>query len=239
MRIAICDDNRAFAKQLRTRVRDYCAKFDYACSCELYTGSEALLKADLSAVQVLFLDIDMPGLNGIDLAKRLRKTLPELILIFVTAYIQYAPSGYQVSAFRYLLKTDLDRDFSACMEDTMEKLSGRENETLFSGKDGRTFSIPTPHILYIEGSSGRGVFLHTTGGAGDAVACRGKLADYVDSLSGQGFLRIQRSFLVNMRHIERIMNYKVLLSNGEVLNASKTEYSDIKAAHARWKADRL
>lgn len=239
MRVLICDDNRAFAVQLRSRVISYCTRFDYDCTCTVCCSAAEVLKQELSSVQILFLDIDMPGLNGIDLARRIRRDLPELILIFVTSWIQYAPSGYEVSAFRYLLKEHLDRDFEPCMNDTLERLNLRCAAVSFTEKDGTERSIPVPHILYLEGTPYRHIYVHTVGAAKPVLECMGKLADYVDSLSGQGFLRIQRSFLVNMQHIRQMKNYVVFLSNGEMLQSSKKYFSDVRSEYTLWKAEKL
>ena len=104
MKIAICDDSYEFACQLKEKLESICAKLDWQMESTVFSSPTALLSADLSAIQVLFLDIDMPGLNGIEVASRIRKHQKDLILVFVTAFIEYAPEGYHVEAYRYLLK---------------------------------------------------------------------------------------------------------------------------------------
>lgn len=238
MRVAICDDNGTFARSLQERLSEYCCRFDIDCDCEIYTSPTELLKADLSTLQLLFLDVDMPQMTGIDVAHQLRETLPDLIIIYVTAWIKYAPYGYQVAAFRYLLKQKLDQEFIPCMDAVMEKLHLDTDELTLAGKEG-TFAISIPHILYFEGASGRKVYLHTAGNKKSVIECVGKLTELEEEIGSKGFFRIQRSFLVNMQHIKQIHNYEALLSSGEALKVSKPLFDQVKADYALWRASRL
>lgn len=238
MRAAICDDNNTFANSLWSRLSEYCYRFDIDCDCEIYTSPAGMLKADLSTLQPLFLDVDMLQINGIDVAHQLRETLPNLIIIYVTAWIKYAPYGYQVAAFCYLLKQNLDQEFIPCMDAVMEKLRLDTDEVSLTGKDG-TFSITIPHILYFEGASGRKVYLHTAGNQKSVLERVGKLTELEDEIGSKGFLWIQRSFLVNMQHIKQVHNYEALLSSGETLKVSKPLFNQVKADYALWRASRL
>ena len=238
LRVAICDDNGTFARALRERLSDYCCRFDIDCDCEIYTSPTELSKADLSTLQILFLDVDMPQMTGIDVAHQLRETLPDLLIIYVTAWIKYAPYGYQVAAFRYLLKQNLDQEFTPCMDAVMEKLHLNTDEIALTGKEG-TFSMAISHILYFEGASGRRFYLHTAGNQKSVVECVGKLTELEKEIDSKGFLRIQRSFLINMQHIKQIHNYEVLLSSGEALKVSKPLFNQVKADYALWRASRI
>ena len=100
MNIAICDDLPQFTRELRSKVEDICAKRDWPLDCLIFTSSKSILSANLGGTQVVFLDIDMPDLNGLEVAKTLRSKYPNIVLVFVTAFIEYAPVGYCVSAFR-------------------------------------------------------------------------------------------------------------------------------------------
>lgn len=94
MKIAICDDYITIATELKTSIEAICAQKYWALECAVFSSSAALLSSDLSGVQVVFLDIDMPEINGLDAARTLRCRYPELIIIFVTSYIQERASLY-------------------------------------------------------------------------------------------------------------------------------------------------
>lgn len=116
MKIVIIDDEPAMANYLCQQISLCCAKRDWVHDCYVFTSSEDLLHMDLSEINVAFLDIDMPKINGLQIAKELRKRYPEMIIIFVTSWIKYAPEGYEVNALRYLMKDRLPRELDSCLD---------------------------------------------------------------------------------------------------------------------------
>lgn len=233
MKIIICDDNAAFAGNLKNLISDYCAKKDLPLDCSLYYSSMSFLSADLSSVQAVFLDIDMPKINGLEVAKQLRRRRPDLIIVFVTAYIEYAPAGYRVDAFRYLLKTQVNEELFPILDDIQQKLFAHQ-ETILLRQGDYDIPVALKDILYFEGTPRREVLVHLLNAAGP-LHSSGKLSDFVDSLREKGFLRLQKSYLANMEHIIRIRSYKVTLRNYEVLNASEKNYSNICEEYLQWK----
>lgn len=156
VKIVILDDELEFSKILDKKIKAYCARKDLLYDCKIFSSSKSLLSEDLSSVQAAFLDIDLPDLNGLEIAAILRQRYPEMILIFVTSFIEYAPSGYKVNAFRYLLKAKLDEELSSCMDDLQEKLYENNRVIQIRQKD-RFLPIAIKDILYFEGTSQRRV----------------------------------------------------------------------------------
>lgn len=238
MNIALCDDNPAFLRQLRNAIMDTCAAKDWPCSCTCYSTPRDLLSANLSSTQVLFLDVDMPGINGLETARLLRKTYRDLIIVFVTGFIEYAPAGYDVAAFRYLLKPELNTKLAQCMRDLWDSLY-TSHETIRVQLLDHDAKIRVSDILYIEGTSQRHTLLHTTTAPDTPLVCRGLLAEYESQLSDKGFLRIQRSYLVNMAHMEDIRNYNAILDNGTTLRVSRSSYGKICEQYVLWEGEHL
>lgn len=233
MKIAICDDMPEFACELKLMAEEICAKRDWPLESLAFSSPLELLEADLSHTDAAFLDIDMPELNGLEAARELRKKYPELILVFVTAFIEYAPAGYQVSAFRYLLKQQLRDSLPEVMEAIQQKLRESADMISVQQKNGAV-SIPLKNILYLEGTPRRMVLFHTVNTA-RPIEAAGKLEDFERRLAGKGFLRLQRSFIANMAQISKISNYQVWLYDGTVLNASEKYYKQVQAAFLQWK----
>lgn len=233
MRIAICDDMPQFCRILKNKIENICAKNDWALDSQVFSSSSAILEADLSNTQVVFLDIDMPLVNGLEVARVLRNKYPNIILVFVTAYIKYAPDGYHVSAFRYLLKQKLDRDLTPVMEDIQQKLIESFEILEIRQKDG-VKEIPLSSILYIEGTPNRKVLFHVSEDDKPLEAF-GKLSEYEHSLSGKGFLRLQKSFIANMAQISKISNYLVTLRDGTAIKASEKYYKQVYNGFLLWK----
>lgn len=235
MNIVLCDDNQTFLEDFYQQLQDVAAQWDLTCEYKLYQDPRRLIAADLSATDVLFLDIDMPEINGILAGKELREKYPELIIIFVTGFIEYARDGYSVAAFRYLMKDSLADDLPACMRDVQKKLYENDEHIQIKGAENPIL-VKLRDIFYVEGTTKRHVILHTKYGP---TECIGKLSDIEDLLQDRGFLRIQRSYLVNMRHLDWLKNYTAYLSNGEKLKVSEQNYSKVSALYLRWKGKQL
>lgn len=236
MRIIICDDNYSYATLLHDKIIDYFAKIDKICVCEVFCNPQMLLKADLSTAHVIFLDVDMPELNGIETARKLRESYPDIFIVFITVWIEYAPDGYYVNAFRYLLKQRLESELPMCLEAIRDKLSKSQEHLQFQGSTA-PFEIALHDILYFEGSSYRMVRLHTIGG--NILEFRGKLADIEKSMSTKGFLRIQNSFIVNMQYLIKIKGYQAHMKDGTTLKTATRNYAEICNRFLIWKGQRL
>lgn len=237
MKIAICDDVPQFVAKIEAELGRICKTRGWAVDCIGFTSSALLLNTDLSSVQVVFLDIDMPEKDGLETARLIREKYPEIVLVFVTAFLKYAPAGYRVSAFRYLLKQHLERELPEVMDDIRKSLLEASDSMLVEQKSGAA-SILLKNIVYLEGTPRRMVLLHTADGAAPVEAL-GKLTDYEKKLEGKGFLRLQRSFIANMAFISKISSYRVFLKNGLVLNASEKYYRHLNASFLRWKGEHL
>jgi DNA-binding LytR/AlgR family response regulator len=236
MNFAICDDDEGFIRTLQDTVEKYCAVKDFDCSCVSFADPRALLKADLHSIHALFLDIDMPELNGIEAAAKLREKYPDLIIVFVTAFIKYAPEGYKVYAFRYLLKENLQSNLFSCLDDMRKKLFAA-TETITLRLVDSSMQTRLCDILYFEGMSSRHAVVHLRNL--DSIDCLGKLSDFEAELSSKGFLRIHKSYLVNMAHITSIKNYRVTLSNGDALTVPEKRYGLVRDAITLWEGNRL
>jgi len=229
VKIVILDDELEFSKILDKKIKAYCARKDLLYDCKIFSSSKSLLSEDLSSVQAAFLDIDLPDLNGLEIAAILRQRYPEMVLIFVTSFIEYAPSGYKVNAFRYLLKAKLD-------EELQEKLYENNRVIQIRQKD-RFLPIAIKDILYFEGTSQRRVQAILT--CGEIIECLGKLEDYDQFLSEQGFIRLQKSFLVNMQYIDKIASYSAQLRNNVTIKVSEKNYKAICRKFLLWKGMNL
>jgi DNA-binding LytR/AlgR family response regulator len=236
MKIVICDDNQNFSQLLYSKIANYFAGIDKHFQCEVFLAPKSLLAADLTSTHALFLDVDMPGMNGIDVARKLRAVYPDIFIVFVTGWTEYAPAGYCVNAFRYLLKQRLDEELFQCLDDIREKLARSQERIQLYGRE-YAFEMALNDINYFEGSPYRMVQLHPI--AGNTIECRGKLSELEKTLEGKGFLRIQKSFIVNMHHVLQIKGYKAFLRDGTALKTTERNYSQICKQYLVWKGQQL
>ena len=216
MYILICDDEPAVARQVEQLARQHLEQRGIPVQCTVCTrGEEVLARSDLAQYQLALLDVDLETMTGIALGRRLKQQNPELVLVYISAYLEFAPEGYTVRAFRYLLKRDMER--------TLPIRQGR-----------RETEVPLDQIYYLESDLRKinvyGETLHKP-----LCSYYGKLTDLPASLQEDGFLRVGRSFVVNMRYIRQISNYKVMLQNGVELGVSRNGYAAIRGAYLEWK----
>lgn len=237
MKIAICDDDKHFISQILALIKRWTATKDLSNQYMIFQSGKQLLQADLSNVHVVFLDIEMQEINGLDVAHTLRDHYPQLIIVFVTRWIRYAPDGYRVHAFRYLLKNNLEVELPECMDDIRTYLLDT-NRSISLQVGSQTLHFLLRDILFFEGTARRNVLVHTRFSK-IPTECHGKLSDFEAHLKDSGFLRIQRSFLVNMAHIDAIKNKYVYLDNGTQLKTSTQNYAEIAHNYLIWRGSKL
>ncbi len=230
LRIAICDDEKNVCDYIEKRVNTYLAKIDEEGSIETFYDSAPLLKRcreNPSDFDIIFLDIKMKTVNGVECAKLLRETGVESLIVFVTSSAEYVFSGYEVKAFRYILKTDLvnsfDRIFGECLSELRKKVvSFYTVKTASSVKN-----ISLDDILYFE-SDKRVILIHTRN---SEISFYGKLDVIEKELKDKDFIRTHQSFLVNALKIKSVSKDNVELTSGEVLPVSKSRAASVKEAY--------
>lgn len=150
MHILICDDDAAFG----TRMAEYVAAYFAARSILVQTAvctsaGQALETPELELYQLAFLDVDMPGVNGMVLGRQLKQKCPGLKLVYVSAYLEFALEGYTVNAYRYLLKRDIVHTLPSCLDDLLAELTD-QRKTLTVHHNRAATEIPLDQIYYLE-----------------------------------------------------------------------------------------
>lgn len=234
MRAIICDDDGRFAKKLEQSVTQYYRKIGMTLDTIVVTSPKILLqRSDLTSFDIAFLDADMKPMDGIEVGRVLKKQKAEIIIVFVSAYLEFAPKGYTVDAFRYVLKQDIQNTLPLCLSDILQQLAP-DHAVLSYKQHGETFQIPSHDIVYIQ-SDLRKLNVFGSNPMKPIATFYGKLSDYANTLSDQGFLQINKSTMVNMVYIKRIASYHVHLSNGVLMNVTRKEYTAIKNRYIEWR----
>ena len=212
-KIAICDDEPLHIDKIRSILLDE--------ETDNYTKPANLLNAITAGKRydVLFLDIMMPEIDGISLARELRELDEDMLIVFITSKIEFMQTGYEVKAFRYLLKDQIDTGLPKIWKDIEKELLDRADTYFTYEFERKTYRYPCRDILYLE-SNLRRIILHTNR---DTATLYGKLDDL--AIKYPMFVRIHKSFLVNRRHIRSISAGMVVLSNGDILPISR-KYAD-------------
>ena len=229
LKIAVCDDEKNICDYIEKRVTDYLARVDEDAEISVFYDSAPLLEACKKSndFDIIFLDIKMKTINGVDCAKLLRENDVNSLIVFVTSSAEYVFSGYEVKAFRYILKTDLvnafDRIFGECLTELKKNI-----DKVFPLKTTSVVkNIPLNDILYFE-SNKRVLIVHTKG---EDHSFYGKLDDIEEGLQNDNFIRIHQSFLVNAFKINSVSKTEVTLKNGDILPVSKSRATAVKEAY--------
>ena len=229
MNLLVCDDSQEDLDRVAALLAEPCRKI----RAQITVTCQPEELEDLSVFDLAFLDIDMKGMDGLTLARRLRAARPDAVIVFVTNFVQYAPEGYEVQAFRYLLKPTLEEKLVPCFDlAVQELLSRRQSITVRAG--GEMVELPLREILYFQ-SDQRTVTAHLAGDSREACRFYTSITDLARQLEGAGFLRVQRSYLVNMAYIRRFQSDAVELQNGTWLPVSEKYYAQLKQQYLLWK----
>lgn len=223
MNIILCDDNERFLYFLYDKLTNYLKSKEISFNIRQFNSGEELLKLNITQVDVIFLDINMDKLDGIQAAKILRRRNPDFILVFATSYIEYAPLGYEIKAFRYILKEHIDELFDNMMDTILKEMGYFRTEiTLDFSYGAKTFF--TDNLIYAE-SKLHTVYFHFHG---KSKHLYNTLDSIQNLLPSEEFVRIHKSYLVNIRHLVDVKNYIAFLDNGIELPISQRKFSEVK-----------
>ena len=230
MQIAICDDEKEIRNMLGEKIRMLYPNSNLL----FYQSGEELLLSD-SHPDILLLDIQMTGKNGMETAREFRKNSKDTILIFVTALEEYVFQAFDVGAFHYLVKPFNDTKFAEVLENAIGELQdrkGREIEkevpNLIITVGGEHIIVNIEDIIYAEVFN-RKIILHTIH---TDIEYYGKMKE-LEAKAGDDFYRPHRAYLVNFNYIRKYDAATIYLKKGQVLMA-KQKYKEFVKCYLRY-----
>lgn len=229
MRIAICDDENQICELLSKKIQKYYFSNDTEFSINTFRSGEILLDEDLGSIDVLFLDVDMPGRNGMEIAKEIRKQNKEMIIIFMTAYSEFVFESFKVDAFRYLVKPVKDSELTETLEAVHRKFSEEEDKLNFQFQN-ETYSIRYSDIIYVEGMRDK-IWIYCKS---QTYRSRGTLKNLWDMLSDKGFFQVHRSYIINLGKIQKYNSQYVLLEGNHEVPISKYRLNEFKEEYIKF-----
>lgn len=238
-RIAICDDESHFRKLICEILIDYMDKKGILYEIdEFELGKDFVnLGIEILKYKIVFLDINMDELDGMETAQKIREVSNDIFIVFVTAFINYTLEGYRVDAVRYILKNNVN--FSELVFECMDAISMKMNYVVkrktFNFNEG-TKNMPLERLLYVESRLHKLEF-YIMEDRLNKYSLYGTLNDMEKELADNAFVRIHQSYLVNMRHIEKVSRYKALLSNGIELEIPKVRYKFVEEIYVSYKGE--
>ena len=209
MRIAICDDDKKVIKQAYDIIKSY-NKLPIDTSIFLYDNGKTLIKTHIiNKFDIIFLDIKMEEVSGLEIGNNIRKYDKDVIIIFLTNYDQYVFQSFKVEAFDYLLKPINNNMLNNVLARAVNKYYSHHQIIKFQCKD-TTFILDVGEIVYLEGYYHRiGII---TNNNSNKYECFGKLSEYEKMLKPYNFLRCHQGILINMKYIKKIENSIIITS---------------------------
>lgn len=222
-RMAICDDDAAQRKHLAGIVTEWAEQGGHLIEIKTYSGAQAFLfdYAEEKDLDILLLDIEMDGMDGVTLAKELRQDNETVQIVFITGYPDYIAEGYDVAALHYLLKP-VKKEKLAEVLDRAVQISKKTPPSLLVSTDRETVRILLDDIYYVE-AQGHYMSVYT---AKEEYRLRMTVSEITEKL-GEGFFRCSRSYVVGLRHVSRVTKSEVILDNRVSLPLGRGQYHEI------------
>ena len=232
IKIILCDDDSAFLKQLQVEIKRTFARLSMNAAICTFNSPTDISPEQLAVCDMAFLDIDFESedCNGIDIARTLRQVNSHALIFFVTNYIDYAPAGYEVQAFRYILKRDMGEVLERYILQAMESMAAGQEFLRLRDKE-QTIDLPLELVSYLEVLD-HYVSIHI---GSENYTLNATLSGMESEMEEHGFLRIHKSYLVNMAHIRKFRSRECLLLDGTLLAVSEKNYSQQKQKYLLWK----
>ncbi len=228
MRIAYCEDEPAQAALVRAMILQWAESRKITAEVILYESAEEFLfKNEVFAYDIVFLDIAMRQMNGVELARAIRGKDRALPIAFLTADRTFAIEGYELHAVRYLLKPVAMEKLGSLLDELLEtaEADAQDTDCITVGEKGAVRKISESSICYIE-VLGHYTQLHLQDSS--AVRVKESLASVAAMLHQKElFVKCHRSFVVNLRYVEKISRAACALSDGTVLPVSRNSYQEL------------
>ena len=223
MRIAVCDDEELFRIEFKSVLDKVLINAEY--DIDTFSGGSSLYEAFLkNPFDLVFLDIEMPGIDGITLAKRLRAVSENVQIVFLTSHIEYALEGYEVNALRYLVKpVDMNK-----LSEVLKYIQDKKNNSrqIMIKQEGEDIVIDISDIIYME-SMDKNVRIVTSK---SEYITRYNISDYEEELKNSGFLRIHRGYLISLSKVKKIVKNDVVMDGDSSLPVSRSNIKTLKDA---------
>ena len=225
LRIAVCDDAEKDRTYISGLVEDWAAQAGHQAEITAFSSAESFLfrYAEDKNWDILLLDIEMGAMDGVSLAKRVRKDNEAVQIVFVTGYSDYIAEGYEVAALHYLMKPVKTDKFFAVMDRAMEKCR-RNERCLLLEMPGEMVRLPLYQIKYLEVRQNY-VTIH----AKADYTVKRPLAEFERELD-EGFCRVGRAMIVNLKCVRRVTRTEVYLDDGTALPLPRGAYETLNRA---------
>lgn len=226
-RIAICDDSEKDLNLVYQYVLDYVQEQHEMVQVVKYSQSR-MLEYDIQDggyYDLILTDIEMPDLDGFELAKHIRTYLPDTLLIFITAHLKYSIDAYAYSVFRYIPKNQWKSRLKDALEDALKRIRLQSEKCYMICTASRLQKLHYKKIVFIRHSGKNVVFCCVNG---DEIKVRKSISQVYEELDTDDFAYADRGILVNLSHISAVLTNRIELDEGTVIQTSSTRTKQLR-----------
>lgn len=227
VKIAICDDEEKSVALHERIVKECLQSVGIGCEITTYTQSRNLLydiTDDAFFYDLILLDIEMPGISGMEMPQKIKGYLPNVRIIFVTSHTEYAIDAFELSIFRYVPKNNLEIKLPAAVIDAAKLVELEAGQEYTIQTANRMEKIPYKDIFYIQRDGKNASIISSVG----IAKVRKSLQQVFEELDAPEFIFIDRGYIVNIVQIMKISDSVAVLKNGEQLPISRSHLQEVK-----------
>ena len=224
-RIAICDDSRTDAVFVEDILHNWAAERQITVQTEVFPSAESFLflYAEDKAFDILLLDIEMGTMDGVTMAKQVRRDNETVQIVFITGYSEYIAEGYEVAALHYLMKPVSQEKLFSVLDRAIEK--HKQNERCLNLKlSGEMVRLPFYEIRYLDVRQN-----YVTVHGKEEYTVKRSLGEFEGELD-ERFCRVGRGMILNLQYVQRVTKNDVYLSDGTVLPLPRGAYEPLNRA---------
>ncbi len=233
LRVSICDDEQNMLSKIQDLTELFFRTHCVDCNISIYQHSDNLqydLRDGIS-YDLFLLDIEMPGFDGMALAREIYTALPAAKIIFITSHLEYAITAYEYSVFRYIPKNVIEEKLPAALED-FYKLYGLERNNYYTIKvKNYVEQISYRDIFYIL-KDGKYAVFHL--GSGQIASVRKALSQVYAEIDQEYFYFADRGCIINLANVKGMDGEKIMMLNGQGITISKASMAEFKSALLRF-----
>lgn len=228
IQIALCDDEPVLLEEIKKETEQCLNEQKVFSAVSTFTKGENLLyeMEEGAAFDLMLLDIELPGISGMELARRIHEKSPGTLILFVTAHYKYAVDAYELNIFRYIPKNQLKERLPHAIRDAVAVLRIQNVDSYLICNQNRLERIPLKNVLYIM-RDGKNAVFHLKD-CPEEYRVRKALSEVYEELNQQEFLFIDRGCIVNLQHIAGITHSDCILTDRTVLAVAQSRLAELK-----------
>lgn len=238
MTICYCEDESAQAKVFSIKIDQWAKNKNIAVHTDLFERAEEyLFKAEQNTYDVIFLDISMRGQNGMELARKIREKEKDVVLVFVTSDASYVFDGYEVGAYRYLMKPVDEKKLWEILDYARMQREVEEENYILVKKDSQSVRVNLNDVLYMEAQKHYvNLYLEDQ----ESINIKTVFTELLQEMQEKSdtVLATHRSYAVNIEKVVRIGRTECVLADGSVIPVSRSFYKEVNEAFIRYHLER-